>query len=87
MSSKGRIVLYHPQVTDSRRPTQAGSHVLPLSLLTIAGWPHHDGYEVVIIDGALYDDASVAHDLVWSACDGAVVFGTTGMVGYQVTDS
>lgn len=87
MTSKGRIVLYHPQVCDSRRSTQAGNHVLPLSLLTVAAWPHHDGYEVVIIDGALYEDASEAHDKVVSACDGALVYGTTAMVGYQVTDS
>ncbi len=86
MTSKGKIVLYHPQTANQAKGLTAGAHVVPLSLLTIAGWPHQEGYEVIIIDGALYPDAERAHGAVLEACDGALIYGTTGMVGYGLTD-
>lgn len=86
MGKKCKIVLYHPQVANQSKGSTAGGHVVPLSLLTVAGWPHADGYEVKIIDGALYDDTDRAHRDVLEACEGAIIYGTTGMVGYQVTD-
>ena len=86
MTSKGKIVLYHPQTANQAKGYTAGAHVVPLSLLTVAAWPYKEGYEVVIIDGAIYDDADKAHRDVLEACEGAIIYGTTGMVGYQVTD-
>jgi radical SAM superfamily enzyme YgiQ (UPF0313 family) len=53
--------------------------------LTVAGWPDRDGYEVVLIDGNLHDQEE-AHRRVTEACRGALLFATSGILGYQVTD-
>ena len=80
-----KIVLYSPQLADERNGVPSGKDVLPLSVLTVAGWPIADGYEVELIDGNLYSQAQ-AHARALEACEGALVFGTTGILGYQVAD-
>ena len=81
-----RIVLYFPKQANPAHGVEAGRDLLPLSLLTIAGLPVREGYDVVLIDGNLYDDAE-AERRVLEACDDALLYGTTGILGYQVTDA
>jgi anaerobic magnesium-protoporphyrin IX monomethyl ester cyclase len=82
---KKRIVLYHPQFADASLGETSAKDVLPLSLLTIAAWPLADGYEVVLVDGCLYPQEE-AHRRVLEACEGAMLYGTTGMLSFQVAD-
>ncbi len=84
---KRRIVLYFPKLVDESQGVVSSKHHLPLSLLTIAGWPDRDGYEVCVIDGNLYSGDNQAHGIVAEACDGALLYGTTGILGYQVADA
>lgn len=82
-----RIVLYYPQQRSdvARPPYVRYRDELPLALLSIAGGPIADGYEVVLIDGTRYP-AEEAHRRVLEACEGALLYATTGILGYQVTD-
>lgn len=80
-----RIVLYFPLQADPRGGVGASKDLLPLSVLTLAAWPERDGYEVCVLDGNLYSQEE-AHRKVVEACEGAFLFGTTGILGYQVTD-
>lgn len=84
--SRGKLVLYFPKQANPARGMEAGRDLLPLSVLTIAGLPDRDGYEVVIIDGNLFPEAEVQARVV-EACEGALLYGTTGILGYQVTDA
>jgi len=85
-SPRKRVVLYSPQLASDTAPIPASADVLPLSVLTIAAWPVADGYDVVLIDGNLRSQEE-AHRTVLEACEGAVIYGTTGILGYQVTDA
>ena len=85
IQQRKRIVLYFPQQADERTGASAGKDLLPISLLSIAAWPVRDGYEVVLVDGNLYP-AEEAHRRVVEACEGAMLYGTTGILGYQVAD-
>jgi radical SAM superfamily enzyme YgiQ (UPF0313 family) len=85
MASSRKVVLYYPKLADERRGIPPGRDVLPLSVLQIAGWPDADGYEVVLVDGNLYDEEQ-AHRRVVEACEGALLLGVTGILGYQVSD-
>ena len=49
------IVLYYPRAAHPVREVAASKDLLPLSLLTIAGWPDRDGYPVRVLDGNLYE--------------------------------
>jgi len=80
-----KLVLYFPNQANPEIGVASGD-LLPLSLLTIAGLPDRDGYEVVLIDGNLYSEEE-AHRRVVEACEGALLYGTTGILGYQVTDA
>ena len=80
-----KIVLYQPQQTDKRRGPQSSLDMLPLELIQIAALPLRDGHQVVVIDGSLYDQDE-AHERVVAACEGATIFGTTGILGWQVSD-
>ena len=59
--------------------------MLPLEMLTIAAYPLQDGYEIVIIDGSLHA-GDHGHRLFLEACEGAMMVGTTGILGYMVND-
>jgi radical SAM superfamily enzyme YgiQ (UPF0313 family) len=86
MSPRPRIVLYSPQQVSDDSPVPYTKHILPLSLLTIAGGARVDGFEVVVVDGGLYDQAT-AHGRLLELCEGALFYGTTGILGYQVADA
>ena len=82
---KKKIVLYQPQQVDESLGLPSSKDMLPLEMLTISAWPLEDGYEIQIIDGSLYSQEE-AHRRVLEACDGAMLYGTTGILGYMVTD-
>jgi radical SAM superfamily enzyme YgiQ (UPF0313 family) len=82
---KKRIVLYQPQQVDESLGLRSSKDMLPLEMLTIAAWPLRDGFEVLIVDGSLYP-AEEAQRRVLEACEGALLYGTTGILGFMVTD-
>ncbi|MBI4878623.1 MAG: B12-binding domain-containing radical SAM protein [Planctomycetes bacterium] len=86
-ASRKRIVLYYPQQWAKRQepPYCRFTQEMPLALLAIAAWPLRDGYEVVLIDGSRMT-ARQAHQSVVAACDGALLYATTGILGQQITD-
>jgi anaerobic magnesium-protoporphyrin IX monomethyl ester cyclase len=86
MTARATIVLYYARLADSETGPPSGKDVLPLSVLTIAAWPHRDGHDVVILDGNLFETEAEAHAAVVDACDGATIFGTTAILGHQVSD-
>jgi radical SAM superfamily enzyme YgiQ (UPF0313 family) len=87
MSRPKKLVLYSPQSCRERSgpPYSRWTQELPLSLLTIAAWPERDGYEIVLIDGSRYEPEE-AHRRTLEACEGALLYATTGILGYQVAD-
>ena len=82
MASK-KIVLYQPQQVDESFGPPSSKDMLPLEMLTIAAFPLQDGYEVVIVDGSLYSREE-AHRRLLEACEGALLYATTGILGYMV---
>ncbi len=82
---KKRIVLYQPQQVNEGLGLPSSKDMLPLEMLTISAYPLQDGYEIVIVDGSLYS-AHEAHRRVLEACEGALLYGTTGILGYMVSD-
>jgi anaerobic magnesium-protoporphyrin IX monomethyl ester cyclase len=85
IQAKRRIVLYQPQQVDASLGTLSSGDMLPLEMLQIAAWPDAEGYDVVIIDGSLYDQ-DTAHRMVVEACNGAMLYGVTGILGFMVKD-
>jgi radical SAM superfamily enzyme YgiQ (UPF0313 family) len=86
MRSSRKIVLYSPQsASNPHPPNSRWADELPLSLLTIAAWPLADGFEVVLIDGSRFTRAD-AHRRVVEACEGALLYATTGILGPQLLD-
>ena len=84
MTSK-TIVLYQPQQVDTSLGPEGTRDLLPLEMLTISAFPVSEGYDVKIIDGSLYSPEE-AHRRVAEACEGAMLYATTGILGYMVTD-
>src|SRR5436190_19640690 len=82
---KKNLVLYQPAQVDQALGLSSSKDMLPLEMLTISAWPLQDGYEVVIIDGRLYTPDE-AHRRAAEACEGALLYATTGILGYMVTD-
>jgi radical SAM superfamily enzyme YgiQ (UPF0313 family) len=83
---KGKIVLYQPQQVDASLGPISSGDMLPLEMLAISAFPERDGYEIVIVDGSLLDQDE-AHRRVVEACDGALLYATTGILGYMVKDA
>src|SRR5436189_1567732 len=82
---KKKIVLYQPAQVDESLGLPSSKDLLPLEMLTIAAWPLQDGYEIVIIDGSITTPEK-AHAQVLEACEGALLYATTGILGYMVFD-
>lgn len=86
MAERAKIVLYHPQsARRSEPPHSRYADELPLSLLTVAAWPLADGYRVELVDGTRFPREE-AHRRAVQACEGALLYATTGIVGPQVGD-
>lgn len=82
---KKKIVLYQPAQVDESLGLPSSKDMLPLEMLTIAAWPLEDGYDVQIVDGSLYHPEE-AHRRLLEACEGAMLYATTGILGYMVKD-
>jgi len=82
-SRKKRIVLFLPHRADPTRGEIFSADLLPLELLQIATGPVADGYEVVLIDAMIEPDYV---DKLLEACDGALCFASSCILGYQVYD-
>lgn len=82
---KRKIVLYQPQQVDQSLGTPSSGDMIPLEMLQIASYPDSLGYEIVIIDGSLYDQET-AHKKAVEACEGAMLYGVTGILGFMVKD-
>jgi hypothetical protein len=80
-----KIVLYQPKQVDESLGLPSSKDMLPLEMLAISAFPLEEGYEVVIVDGSLHDGES-GHARLVEACDGAMLYGTTGILGYMVVD-
>jgi radical SAM superfamily enzyme YgiQ (UPF0313 family) len=83
--SKKKLVLYQPQQVDASIGPPCSGDMLPLEMLTISAFPLAEGYDVVIVDGSLYSQDE-AHRRVVEACEGALLYATTGILGFMVTD-
>ncbi len=82
MSSK-KVVLFLPHRADPARGESFSADLLPLELLQIASGPVVDGFEIVMIDAMIEPDYLRK---VLEACDGALCFASSSILGYQVYD-
>jgi len=80
---KKKIVLFLPHRADPGRGERFSADLLPLELLQIASGPVADGYEVVMLD-AMIEENYV--EKVLEACEGALCFASSCILGYQVYD-
>jgi len=78
-----RIVLFLPHRADPTRGETFSADLLPLELLQIATGPVAEGFEVVLIDAMIEPDYLAK---VLEACDGALLFASSCILGYQVYD-
>lgn len=76
-----RVVLFVPRRDDPTRGEPYSADILPLEILTVAGGPVRDGFEVVLIDAMVEEDPIPR---VLEACESALCFGSTAIVGPQV---
>jgi radical SAM superfamily enzyme YgiQ (UPF0313 family) len=83
---KKKIVLYQPKQVDDTLGMESSKDMLPLELMTIAAFPLEDGYDVKIVDGSLYNGTE-GHERFAQEAEGAMMVGTTAILGYMVTDS
>jgi anaerobic magnesium-protoporphyrin IX monomethyl ester cyclase len=78
---KKRIVLFLPLRADPATGVRVSADLLPLEMLQISTFPDRDGYEVVIVDSMVCDDHL---DQLMELCDGALLFGSSCILGFQV---
>jgi radical SAM superfamily enzyme YgiQ (UPF0313 family) len=76
-----RIVLFMPHRADPAQGVRVAADLTPLELLQIASFPAQEGWEVVLVDAMIHDDYERR---VLEACDGALVFASSCILGYQV---
>ena len=78
---KKRVVLFLPHRADPAQGVRVSADLTPLELLQIAGFPDQEGYEVVLIDAMIHDDYM---QRLMEACEGALCFASSCILGYQV---
>jgi radical SAM superfamily enzyme YgiQ (UPF0313 family) len=83
IQKKKKIVLFLPHRADPTRGEMFSADLLPLELLQIASGPVADGFEVVMVDAMIEPDYIAK---VLEACDGALCFASSCILGYQVYD-
>src|SRR5207247_2657373 len=83
IAQKKKIVLFLPHRADPTRGEMFSADLLPLELLQIATGPAADGYPIVLIDAMIEPDYI---EKVLEACDGALCFASSCILGYQVYD-
>ncbi|TAJ14705.1 MAG: hypothetical protein EPO68_12625, partial [Planctomycetota bacterium] len=79
--TRKRIVLFLPHRDNPGLGIRTSADLVPLELLQIATYPAANGYEVVMIDAMVHEDYEKR---VLEACEGALVFATSCILGYQV---
>ncbi|MFT5051277.1 MAG: anaerobic magnesium-protoporphyrin IX monomethyl ester cyclase [Chlamydiales bacterium] len=79
---KKRIVLFLPHRADPDEGVRVAADLLPLELLQIAAFPDQEGYECVIVDAMVHDDYL---ERLMQLCDGALLFASSCILGFQVT--
>jgi radical SAM superfamily enzyme YgiQ (UPF0313 family) len=81
--SKPKVVLFLPSRVDPSIGDLPSADLLPLEMLHIAPVAEAAGWEVVVIDAMTEPDYL---EQTLSACEGASVFGSSCILGYQVWD-
>ncbi|MCB9532564.1 MAG: B12-binding domain-containing radical SAM protein [Myxococcales bacterium] len=81
--NKPKVVLFLPSRVDPEIGDLPSADLLPLELVHIAPGAELAGYEVVIIDAMTEPDYL---EQVLAACEGAMAFGSSCILGYQVWD-
>jgi len=71
-----------PHRADPAQGVRVSADLTPLELLQIAAIPDREGYEVVLIDAMIHDDYEKR---ILEACDGALCFASSCILGYQIT--
>ncbi len=79
---KRRLVLFLPHRADPAQGVRVSADLTPLELLQIAAIPDREGYEVVLIDAMIHDDYEKR---ILESCDGALLFASSCILGYQIT--
>ena len=78
-----KLVLFLPRRDDPARREPYCADLTPLELLQIAGGPVAEGYQVQLIDAMV--DANYKQQVL-EACEGALLFASSCILGYQVWD-
>ena len=78
---KKHIVLFMPHRADPSEGVRVAADLLPLELLQIAAWPIQDGYQVHIVDAMVHENYM---ERLMDLCDGALLFASSCILGYQV---
>ena len=78
---KKRIVLFLPHRADPEQGVRVSADLTPIELLQIAALPEANGYECVLIDAMIEPDYLAK---VLEACDGALCFASSCILGFQV---
>jgi radical SAM superfamily enzyme YgiQ (UPF0313 family) len=81
--AKPRVVLFLPARVDPTNGDLPAADLQPLELIHIASPAEQAGYEVVVID-AMTEENYLQQ--VLDACDGAMAYGSSCILGYQVYD-
>jgi radical SAM superfamily enzyme YgiQ (UPF0313 family) len=80
-TSKKRLVLFMPHRADPGEGVRVSPDLLPLELLQIATLPAAEGYEVHLVDAMVHEDYL---ERLMQLCDGALLFASSCILGYQV---
>jgi len=78
---KKHLVLFLPHRADPAEGVRVCADLLPLEMLQIASYPVQEGYEVHIIDAMVEPDYM---NKLMQLCDGALLFASSCILGYQV---
>jgi radical SAM superfamily enzyme YgiQ (UPF0313 family) len=83
-SSNGRskrLVLFLPHRADPAQGVRVAADLLPLELLQIAAIPAREGYEIHLVDAMIEPNYM---QRLMELCDGALLFASSCILGYQV---
>jgi anaerobic magnesium-protoporphyrin IX monomethyl ester cyclase len=80
-TKKKRLVLFMPHRADPAEGVRVSPDLHPLELLQIATLPAAAGYEVHLVDAMVHEDYL---ERLMELCDGALLFASSCILGYQV---
>ncbi len=79
--SKKHIVLFLPHRANPAEGVRVAADLTPLELLQIATFPVQEGYEVHLVDAMIHEDYL---EQLMELCEGALLFASSCILGYQV---